>query len=269
MSKVNNKYIQGLPLFALKGTITIQFVDGKSLRGEFVTQDRFNIFVRVNDEPLMIPRTQIRYVKGQTGQPIAQDDSVAGFAQDSARRPAETTEEAIPTLAPTAPAEEDEDVTVLLTSDDDDDATMLLEADDDDVTVFIAEEEEDDDSTVFIEDEDEDTMSVGDDATLVDQPIVAAYLECTTGPHSGETFDLQSGVTTLGRSSDNVITLSKDKEISRRHALITNKEDQFVVEDRGSLNGVMINDVRIDGPVQINDGDTLLIGISALVFHEQ
>lgn len=253
MPNNDNVYNQALPLLALKGEVTIQFVDGKNLSGEFVAQDQFNIFVTVQGESLMIPRTQIRYIKGRAGQAIERDDSLA--VQVSSKRSADRTEEAIPTLAPADTADdEDDDVTLFL--EDDEDATVLLDI------------EDEEDATVFVDDDDS-TMIVKDESGSVSQSAITACLECTAGPHAEETFKLQGGVTTLGRSSDNIISLSSDKEISRRHALITYKEGDFLIEDRGSLNGVLINDVRIDGVRLLKDGDSVLIGVSTLIFHAQ
>lgn len=246
-------HVKNLLLLTLKGQIIIYFMDGKTLKGEFAAQDTLNIFVMVNGEPLMIPRSQIRYIKGKSGQSIEQDDSQAAFAPAKSERPSEKTAEAIATTvvghdekaAPFLPAEEGED---------------------EDMTVFLTEEE--DDTTVFIADDDT-TVVIGDEAIESEPQIITAYLDCSTGPHTGERFELQSGVTTLGRSTDNIFALSKDKEISRRHAMITYREDKFIIEDRGSLNGVIVNDARISAPRQLEHGDSILIGVSTLVFYEK
>lgn len=55
------------PLLAIKGHVTVNFVDGQIIEGEFKAQDVFNIFLIVSDEPLMIPRAQIRFIKGSCG----------------------------------------------------------------------------------------------------------------------------------------------------------------------------------------------------------
>ena len=57
-------YSQELFLLALKGPVTVHFVDGRTLQGQFTTQDAWNIFLMVDDEPMMIPRSQILYIKG-------------------------------------------------------------------------------------------------------------------------------------------------------------------------------------------------------------
>jgi SARP family transcriptional regulator, regulator of embCAB operon len=80
---------------------------------------------------------------------------------------------------------------------------------------------------------------------------------------------LKPGITTIGRASDNVLPLNKDKEASRRHALIIYEASRFVVQDQNSLNGVFVNDQLIKEPRPLQDGDLILIGISTLKFQEK
>ncbi len=60
------------------------------------------------------------------------------------------------------------------------------------------------------------------------------------GPMEGKSFDLKSGTTFVGRSSDNDIQI-KDKSISRKHLKIARKGDKFLIEDLKSQNGTFIN----------------------------
>jgi sRNA-binding regulator protein Hfq len=95
---------------------------------------------------------------------------------------------------------------------------------------------------------------------------VTATLSVTSGPHNGDKFTLRSGITTVGRSSDNVIVLSKDKEISRHHAIIVHESGQYVVQDQNSLNGTFVNEEQISGPHYLKDGDKILVGLSTLMY---
>lgn len=254
-----------IPLLALKGQVTVHFLDGNTLDGEFSTQDSLNIFLTVNEAPVMIPRSQIRFIQGRAGQTIDVDmvltKSGARWTTDTLARGSDT-----PTQYPTAEGEDEEDVTLLLPADEAaDEVTVLLPAG---AAEEVSDLHEEDDATVWIEEiDDKDSTLVVPDEVAAGESM-AAYLECTTGPHAGERFDLQSGVITLGRSTDNIFILAKDKEISRRHATITYKDGQFFIQDRGSLNGVIINDVRIEGAQALQAGDRILLGVSTLIFHE-
>ncbi|MCP3957450.1 MAG: sigma-70 family RNA polymerase sigma factor [bacterium] len=59
-----------------------------------------------------------------------------------------------------------------------------------------------------------------------------------------------------------------DRKVSGRHCRIESLGDSWLIEDRGSTNGTLVNDERlIEGhPVELRDGDRLEIGRQLLVF---
>jgi hypothetical protein len=146
--------------------------------------------------------------------------------------------------------------TIILTSTIDDmdetDTTMVVDID----TLPVILDEEEDDAT----------MVLGQEAK---RPEISATLICTSGPHTGETVKLKSGITTIGRSSDNVIVLNKDKEISRHHAIVLQESGRFVVQDQNSLNGTFVNDEQVTGPRYLEDGDVILVGVSTFRYQEE
>jgi pSer/pThr/pTyr-binding forkhead associated (FHA) protein len=83
------------------------------------------------------------------------------------------------------------------------------------------------------------------------------------GGRAGETFHPQ-GETTIGRSPDCGIFLD-DVTVSRRHAVLRQRNGDFVVEDQGSLNGTFVNRKRVES-AQLEDGDELQIGKYRLTF---
>ncbi len=409
MSNPDNRAYSHTPsLLTLKGSISVHFLDGEIISGEFTTQDAFNIFLTVDDKPMMIPRHQIRFIKGQENQPIEIDTSQASFqaspleadelitdvapdnlkrAEDTAIRgivghsvtpaedtpvkgivghsvapaedtpvkdivgdsvaPAEDTpvkdivrdsvplaedtpvkdivRDSVPLAEDTpvkgiirdsvAPAEntpigavaaddtlnlevnkypppiqvddDDDDGTVILYADsehfeeeyDDDDGTLILAAinsemqssppipylDDTDSTVLFDDQEVLEDDEDDEDDEDEKTVIVGE----LEESGISARLTCVAGPHVGDVLDLKSGIVTMGRSSDNVLVLSKDNEISRHHAIILQESGKFVVQDQNSLNGTFINDEPITGPRYLVHDDLILVGLSTLKYEEK
>ncbi len=69
-------------LFTFKGRVTVFFMDGYSLDGELIQQDLFNIYLLVDDQPRMIPRSQIRYIQGRPGQqPVPDIASLKAFSE--------------------------------------------------------------------------------------------------------------------------------------------------------------------------------------------
>ena len=70
-----------------------------------------------------------------------------------------------------------------------------------------------------------------------------AYL--ITQEEKSKSYPITSSTWRIGRSRDNEMTLA-DNSISRRHAEIQRESDgKFVLYDRGSSNGVFINNKKI------------------------
>lgn len=375
MSGANDKvYPKDASLLALTGQIAVHFLDGDIIEGEFTTQDAYNIFVTVDNEPMMIPRHQIKFIKGKHVDQLAADNSQSNFGQAQPApatapspkpeaEPAAQAEASAPVPAPveeSQPEETDEDdETFVLSSDDieefaamadeteeddetfvlppvaeetaveadeeDDDATFILPADtgqpaageeDDDETfvlspgtgeLVVEDEDEEDDATFIlppgadqasIEDEDEEdgtvvldsdlqeiddtekaavileedendaTMVVSEKEQLEETTGITASLVCTSGPHSGQIFKVEGERTTLGRSSDNDVPLSGDKEISRHHAIISQESGKFIIQDQDSLNGTFVNNEQVTSPRYLENEDMILVGITTLKYQE-
>lgn len=78
-------------------------------------------------------------------------------------------------------------------------------------------------------------------------------------------------VITLGRSEDSLIRFDSDKElgVSRNHAIIRkgNTPGQFFVEDTKSMNGVLVNEEKINGSREIFPGDNIQLGLKGPKFQ--
>ena len=84
------------------------------------------------------------------------------------------------------------------------------------------------------------------------------------GGRAGEHFLLEGEQTTVGRSPDCDVFLD-DVTVSRRHALVVRRDGQFIIEDKGSLNGTFLNRRRIESG-ELEDGDEVQIGKYKLTF---
>ncbi|MDQ3894021.1 MAG: zinc-ribbon and FHA domain-containing protein [Actinomycetota bacterium] len=87
------------------------------------------------------------------------------------------------------------------------------------------------------------------------------------GGRTGETFHPEGDRTTIGRSPDCGIFLD-DVTVSRRHAVLLERDGSFFIEDQGSLNGTFVNRRRVES-AQLEDGDELQIGKYRLTFLQK
>tara|TARA_Y100001960_G_C14764463_1_gene876084 strand:+ start:1055 stop:2590 length:1536 start_codon:yes stop_codon:yes gene_type:complete len=81
--------------------------------------------------------------------------------------------------------------------------------------------------------------------------------------------NMNLGIITIGRAPDNDIVLDKDAKVSRHHARLVPKDDGYILEDTGSLNGTKVNGVRVSSekiePTSvIRLGETEILGSKLL-----
>lgn len=74
----------------------------------------------------------------------------------------------------------------------------------------------------------------------------------------GEVFYLGERLT-LGRGEKNDLVIP-DPFSSQEHAVIFSRNGQYWVQDLGSRNGTYLNEVRIERPTVLADGDCLRVG---------
>jgi hypothetical protein len=104
--------------------------------------------------------------------------------------------------------------------------------------------------------------------TLDDMGVRGAALVVRSGGgRSGETFAPTGERTTIGRSPECGIFLD-DVTVSRKHAVIEQHGERWVIEDQGSLNGTFVNRDRVDS-AQLEDGDEIQIGKYRLTFLQR
>lgn len=95
-------------------------------------------------------------------------------------------------------------------------------------------------------------------------PLDQVVLVVRGGPSSGTYFILEKEVTKVGRHPESDIFLD-DITVSRRHAEFVIRDNDYSVEDAGSLNGTYLNRVRIDQG-SLKTGDEVQIGKYKFIF---
>ncbi len=84
------------------------------------------------------------------------------------------------------------------------------------------------------------------------------------GGRAGETFALEGDRLSVGRRPDSDIFLD-DVTVSRDHAIIVRRGNDYYLDDCGSLNGTYVNRRRIESH-RLVDGDELQVGKYKLAF---
>ncbi len=92
----------------------------------------------------------------------------------------------------------------------------------------------------------------------------AALVIRAGGGRSGESFPLAGDRLTVGRRPDSDIFLD-DVTVSRDHAVLVRRGDDYFLDDLGSLNGTYVNRRRIESH-RLGDGDELQIGKYKLAY---
>jgi putative peptide zinc metalloprotease protein len=96
-----------------------------------------------------------------------------------------------------------------------------------------------------------------------------AYLEFLGGPEDGRIVHLSGDRVTVGRREDNDVHILSDTALSRRHAFIYRKDNQFWIEDRKSSFGTWVDGERV--PVEtaapMRDGSLIRLARTTMLFH--
>jgi hypothetical protein len=81
----------------------------------------------------------------------------------------------------------------------------------------------------------------------------------------GQVFPLYA-VTKIGRSQNNTITLD-DAFSSNEHVLIARRMGKWWLEDLGSRNGTLLNEIPLDAPAVLVSGDIITVGRTSLELY--
>lgn len=94
-----------------------------------------------------------------------------------------------------------------------------------------------------------------------------AYLVLTLDDGSEQRVDLVEDLITVGRLPDSHLVLS-NPSVSSQHATITRQGEQFYLQDLGATNGTKVNGVEIED-VRLEHGDQVTFGDVLAIFYAQ
>jgi pSer/pThr/pTyr-binding forkhead associated (FHA) protein len=81
--------------------------------------------------------------------------------------------------------------------------------------------------------------------------------------YEGGEFELGFNTVTVGRATDNDIAFPQDSNISRYHAEIEYRPNEYVLVDLGSSNGTAVNGKKVEGEAVLHAGDEIVLGGSS------
>lgn len=86
------------------------------------------------------------------------------------------------------------------------------------------------------------------------------------GTLNGQTYELETGFLTIGRSDTSSIRFDPNSEriASKQHAFIEAKADGFYIRDNQSTNGTLVNGQKID-TVKLDSGDNVQFGTNGVM----
>ncbi len=98
-----------------------------------------------------------------------------------------------------------------------------------------------------------------EERTEQDYPVLIAQ----SGPLDGQRWLIDQDLV-IGRDPNcEIIIVTPDKQVSRRHAMISTDGDEIFLSDLGSKNGTHLNSERVSStPVKLQDGDTIQIALA-------
>lgn len=89
-----------------------------------------------------------------------------------------------------------------------------------------------------------------------------------SGPNKGMIFPLSDKVSSIGRSAANTVHIN-DKRISRLHAEIYFKDDEYYIRDLESKNGTHVNGILISGSYKLSSNDSIKMGETTIIFDNE
>lgn len=109
-------------------------------------------------------------------------------------------------------------------------------------------------------------LLIGVGVGVLEQFAKSAWLKVIRGEFEGKEYLVFEGTTSIGNSGKNTIVLFKDKLVAPNHCDIVQEGSKYVILDKGSPMGTVVNGMRITRHV-LRQGDAIAIGNSVLVFN--
>lgn len=98
------------------------------------------------------------------------------------------------------------------------------------------------------------------------RPVLATLEVTSTGVLQGQTFEIRSALTHIGRGAHNEVVLADDS-VSDSHAKLQRRDDGWYVVDVASTNGTYVGGQRILGDARLQGAPDLRVGGIKFIFR--
>ncbi len=92
------------------------------------------------------------------------------------------------------------------------------------------------------------------------------FLQQTEGAGAPQRITLERPEVVIGRSDEADIRLASERA-SRQHAFLSRRQEDYVIQDNDSRNGVFLNGVKVHSAI-LRDGDVVQVANSVFIYHE-
>lgn len=118
----------------------------------------------------------------------------------------------------------------------------------------------------------EESQSAQERGTLITSSFHTGkgQLIITSGPQEGQTIPLLLKEVTVGRATSTATweVGLQDPSVSRPHARLEHRGNEWILIDLGSSNGTFVNDLQVTGDIEyvLKDGDAIIFGATMVLF---
>lgn len=102
----------------------------------------------------------------------------------------------------------------------------------------------------------------------VDRQYRTGHLSLVRGRGTKKDIDINK-TATIGRDERNTLGLFKDGAVAQQHAEVIQENGRYLIEDRGSETGTLVNKKKVTGRQVLEDGDVIEVGRATIVFSEE
>ena len=92
------------------------------------------------------------------------------------------------------------------------------------------------------------------------------FLQQIEGLGAPRRITLERAEVAIGRMKEADIRIGSERA-SRRHAILSRRQEDYVIRDNDSRNGVFLNGVKVNSAI-LRDGDVLQVADSVFIYYE-